>query len=150
MRARGFTLLEVMVALVIFAMAATVLAAGYLNVLQAYEIARRGNAHEDDIRFARAQLLTEPDRQKAEDGGDFESDQGQVRWHATIAPTDTADLFDVTFVCETTDTSGARETATTTETFQLLRPTWSDGTDAAKLREDAKQRILEIQQKRTP
>lgn len=150
MRVRGFTLLEVLVALAIFGVAATVLASGYVNVLQAYEFARRGNAHEEDIRFARAQLLTESDRQKAEDGADFDTDTAQVRWHATIEPTDTADLFEVTFVCEVTDTAGARDTKKTTETFQLLRPTWSDGTDKSKLMEKVRERILELQQKRTP
>jgi len=150
MRARGFTLLEVIVALAIFAAAAIALAAGYVNVLHAYDLASRGHAHEEDLRFARAQLLAQPDRQKAEDGGDFETDGAQLHWHAKIEPTDTADLFQVTFICEIAETNGGRETPPVTETFMLLRPTWSDGDEAAKLRQNAKDRIVEIQRKRTP
>lgn len=150
MRARGFTLLEVIASLVIFATAAVVLAAGYVNVLNAYEAARQGRAHAEDIRFARAQLLAEADHDNAEKGGDFDVDGGRLRWHAKIEPTDTADLFQVTFICEIDDQKATQDTPPVTETFMLLRPTWSEGADATKLRQEAKDRILELQQKRTP
>jgi general secretion pathway protein I len=149
MRARGFTLLEVLVALVVFAVAAVALGSAYVNVLTAYDLAGKGSSRDENIRFARAALLAEPDRKKAETGDDFETpDNARVRWHATIESTDTADLFRVTFVCETTDTGPARPPRT--ETFMLLRPTWSEGGDAAKLHAKAKERIQEINQKRKP
>src|SRR5688500_13870574 len=49
----GFTLVEVLVALCIFAMAAVVLGASYLNVLNSYEIVSRGMQVNEDFAFAR-------------------------------------------------------------------------------------------------
>ena len=144
---RGFTLLEVLVSLAIFALGAIVLGAAYVNVLSAYEQAQRSNQSEQDVRFARAQLLAEPDHDKAEKGGDFEASGGRrVKWHATIESTKTADLFQVTFVCEFGDAAGGA-LPTVTETFTVLRPTWSDPVESSKLRQDATDRINVLQGK---
>jgi general secretion pathway protein I len=61
---RGFTLLEVLIALMVFALAAVVLGAAYVNVLHAYDVVNRGNSHDEDLQFARSLLLSEPDRKK--------------------------------------------------------------------------------------
>ncbi|MEO6874272.1 MAG: prepilin-type N-terminal cleavage/methylation domain-containing protein [Opitutaceae bacterium] len=144
---RAFTLLEVLVALAIFAMAAVVLAAAYLNVLNAYETVSRGNQSDEDVRFARSLLLAEPDHDKAEQGADFTTTTGRlVKWHATIETTTMADLFTVTFVCELGDVAGTGS-QTVTETFSLLRPTWSDPTVNSKLQQDAQDRIATLQGK---
>jgi general secretion pathway protein I len=142
---RAFTLLEVMVALAIFAFAAVVLGAGYVNVLNAYEQARRGNLYDQDVSFARAQLLAEPDHDKAEQGGDYDSLGGRhVSWHATIDATNTADLFLVTFVCDVTETSGGG-VHTVTEHFNVDRPTWADPVVNSTLRQNAQNRIQALQ-----
>jgi general secretion pathway protein I len=147
---RGFTLLEVLVALAIFALAAIVLGAAYVNVLTAYETVSRGNQTDEDVRFARAQLLAEPDHDTAEKGGDFVSPGGrQVKWHATIASTTTADLFTVTYVCELTDPAANGGTQTVTENFTVMRPTWADPTENTKLKQDAQDRIAKLQGKTT-
>lgn len=146
-RRRGFTLLEVLVALAVFATASIVLASAYINILNGYDIAARANETDADVAFARSLVLTMADRKKLEQGGDFDSSEGNhVRWSVEINPTNTADVFTVTFTCEI-DSGGAREPQKTVETFTLLRPTWSD--DAAerdKLREEAKTRIMQMQQ----
>ena len=106
---------------------------------------------EEDIRFARSLLLVEADREKAEEGGDFETaDGGRVQWRAEIEPTTTADLFHVAFQCEINESGVAASPAPHREQFYVLRPTWSEGDDSAKLREEAKARILELKQKRAP
>lgn len=150
MSRRGFTLLEVLVALAISAAAGVVLVAAYINVLNAYDVVGRSNQRDQDIAFARGILLAEPDRKKAEDGGDFDTaDGGHLRWRATIDPTDLADLFRVTFVCELSAPPGPRPPPPpVTEQFMLLRPTWSEGIDTAALRQKAKERITEIQEKK--
>jgi general secretion pathway protein I len=145
MRRRGFTLLEVLVSLAIFALGAIVLGAAYVNVLNAYEQAGRSNQYDEDVRFARSQLLAEPDHDKAEQGGDFEAaGGGRLKWHATIEPTGTADLLQVTFVCELSSPAGGGQ-PTVTENFTVLRPTWADPTNNAKLRQDTVNRIKLMQ-----
>ncbi len=136
-------------ALAIFALAAVVLGSAYVNVLTAYEAVQRGNQADEDVRFARAQLLAEPDRDKAEQGGDFVSPGGrQVKWYANIASTTTADLFTVTFVCElAVDPASGGGTQTVAENFVVLRPTWADPTENTKLKQDAQDRIAKLQGK---
>lgn len=143
---RAFTLLEVIVALAIFALAAVVLGAAYINVLNAYDVVSRGNQTDEDVRFARGQLLAEPDHDKAETGSDFVAAGGrQLKWHATIEATATADLFAVTFVCELSDPAGSNGPQTVTEHFTIMRPTWADPTVNTKLKQDAQDRIATLQ-----
>ena len=136
-------------ALVIFALAATILAGAYINVLNSYDVVARGNAVDADLAHARSIILTEPDVTKLEKGGEFDTaDNRHVRWNVEIAPTTTADLFTVNFTCELADTFGG-EARKVAETFTLLRPTWSiDPAARGKLRLDAKNRILELQGKK--
>jgi general secretion pathway protein I len=144
-RATAFTLLEVLFALAIFAGLAVVLGATYVNALNAYEVVSRRNAYDADLRFIRAAVLTEPDRDKVEEGGDLDlGENKRAHWHADIASTDTVDLFSVVWTCEITDPA-RREPYHRTQTFLLLRPTWSDPVERTKLLDQAKQRILELQ-----
>jgi general secretion pathway protein I len=148
MRRRGFTLLEVLVALAIFAFASVVLGSAYVNILNAYEIAGRTNEHDADTGFARQQLLTEPDRTKAEEGDNFDVPGGRhVTWRSEIEPTETADLFQVTFTCEISDPGASTTPPPAKETFLLLRPTWADPVENGKLLQAAKDRIAELQGK---
>jgi general secretion pathway protein I len=141
----GFTLLEVLVALAVFALAAVMLGSSYLNVLNAYAAVGRGAERDDNIRFARSLLLAEPDREKAEQGDSFDGANGvRVVWRSTIEPTSTADLFNVTLTCEVNDPAAKENRPPATEQFMLLRPTWSQGDEAAKLRAEAKDRIVEL------
>lgn len=143
--ARAFTILEVLVALAIFAMAAIALGAAYVNVLTSYAMLNRVAERDEDVRFARTAFLAEAEREKAEEGAEFESSQGRrVRWSAQIEPTHVADLFTVTFTCEVTDPADARARVLT-QTFRLLRPTWSVATERETLRFEARTRILKYQ-----
>jgi prepilin-type N-terminal cleavage/methylation domain-containing protein len=142
---RGFTLLEVLIALMVFVMAAVVLGSSYVNVLNGYDLAQRANERNEDVEFARAQMLAEPDHDKAEQGGEFDSANSRhISWHAQINTTETADLFAVTFTCEISD-PGARAPETVTENFMVLRPTWSDPTTNTPLLAAAKAKIAKIQ-----
>lgn len=141
----AFTLVEVLAALAVFAFAAIVLASAYLNILNSYDIVSRHGVTGEDVAFARQLVLTEPDREKLEEGGEFESLGGRrVRWDVEIASTTMPDLFTVTFTCEVSDPTQP-EPEKTTQTFTLLRPTWSiDTAERDQLREDVKTRILEL------
>jgi general secretion pathway protein I len=143
-RPAAFTILEVLISLAIFALAAVVLGGAYVNVLNGYEAANRLVSSDQDVRFARAALLTETDPEVVAKGGEFDSaDQHHVTWKATLQPTLTADLFDVLFEC---DIAGGdlRKPMHVKETFRLLRPTWSKDADRNKLRADAAERINKL------
>ena len=149
----AFTLIEVLMALVVFALTAVVLGSAYVNVLGSYEIARSANATDADVSFARSQLLALPDLQAAQAGAEFDdtapAENGaprHVKWTAEIEPTDTTDLFTVNFTCTVAD-STAKDAAKVTETFMLVRPTWSDPTARTTLRGNAANRIALAQGK---
>ena len=147
---RAFTLIEVLVALVIFAMAAAVLGAAYINVLTSYQFAGRSNADDLDLAYARQQLETQIDLPTAEAGDKFENaDNKTITWTADIEPTTTADLFTVTLTCVISG-SELDPTRTIAQTFTLLRPTWSDPTDRSNLRQEAATRIAKLQGKQNP
>ena len=143
--ASAFTLLEVLIALAIFAVAAVMLGMTYINALNAYDLATRRNEYDADLRFVRSAVLTESDRDKVEEGGDLDlGNNRRAHWQADIASTDTVDLFSVSWTCEITDPA-RREPYRVTQTFLLLRPTWSDPVERTKLLEQVRQRILELQ-----
>jgi hypothetical protein len=141
--------LEVLVALAIFAMAAIVLAGAYLNILNGYEIIARGGEGNADLAFARSIILNEPDRTKLEQGGMFDTvDGNRINWSVEITSTNMPELFNVALTCET---AGATQKASdkNVQTFTVLRPTWVvDVAERDKLREDVKTRILDIQGKK--
>jgi general secretion pathway protein I len=143
---RGFSLLEVLVALVIVALAVVVLGASYVNVLIGYEAVARGMATDEDIAFARQQVLREPDRKKLEQGGEFETAGGRrARWSVEISAGLLPDVHEVAFTCEISD-PGRPEPDKVTQRFTLLRPTWSvDAGEQGKLKEEVKRRIAELQ-----
>jgi general secretion pathway protein I len=141
-------LIEVLVALAIFALTAIVLGSAYVNILLSYDAVSRNSKYDEDVAFARELVLNQADRKKVEDGGDFDTAGGRrVHWKAEITSTTTADLFNVAFSCEVTDPARP-EGEKVNQTFVLLRPTWVDDVaEHDKFRQDARERILEIQQK---
>ena len=130
----AFTLVEVLVGLGIFAMAAVVLGAAYVNILVNYQAMRAWSSDREELAYARASVLAEPDRTKAERGGEIALlTGGNLRWKATIADLPRADLFQVTLDLEVAPLPPAparREK----QVFVLLRPTWSDAAQREKLR----------------
>jgi general secretion pathway protein I len=142
---RGFTIIEVLVALAIFAISAVVLGAAYLNVLNGYEIARRSNVNDGELYYARSQLLSQSDLPTAQAGAEFDDGDRHVKWTAEIDPANTTDLFTVTFACTITEPS--HDPRKVVETFMLVRPTWSDPTARSELRQNAANRIALVQGK---
>lgn len=138
---RGFSIIEVLVALSVLAMSVIVLGTAYVNVLVSYQYLSRDTRGDEEMKFAMGLMMAEPDKTKVEAGGEYDSPEGKrVRWKAVVTPTTTTDLFDVSFECELSDvTSNGPEKRV--KTLKLLRPTWSDPTEREKLRTEARQRI---------
>ena len=149
---RAFTTLEVLVALMILGFMSATLISGYLNILNAYDRMKTRPSVNLDVRFARNALLAESDFETAQAGDQFEGASGrQITWSSVIEPTNTANLFLVTFTCELGSGPNPGENEeTVTEIFRILRPTWAATSgfspDAATLRAEARDRILLSQQ----
>jgi general secretion pathway protein I len=146
---RAFTMIEVLVAMAIFAMATIILAGGYLNTLTAYDRARDVMTSDNDVKFARQSLLTMTNAATIM-GTQFQyttADGGQLTWTADITPSEyVADLFTVTFACEINPPNSSQPSRTLSESFQVLRPTWSTAFPGVKqqLQSDATQRIQNL------
>lgn len=139
---KGFTLIEVLVALAIFAIAAVVLGATYVNLIQAHAAIRDRDVADSDITWARDALLVEPERDKVERGGDVVLPDGRTAtWRATITATNVSDLFDVVLELSAPPPAGSGELVRTSEKLRLLRPTWSTEAERKALRDKAKDRI---------
>jgi len=140
-RRAAFTLIEVLVALAIFALAAVVLGAAYVNVLTSYDAVSRRSEHEQELRLVRAVVLAEPDRTVVEQGGPFPLPDGRTaQWTATVEEAAVADLFRVKFRCEIAE-PGRTEPWVREEEFSLLRPTWSDPAARDRLRQQSQQKL---------
>ena len=122
----GFSLIEVVIAVALFAAACTVLTSAFVNALLAREHSQNNSLRADDIRAVRLQLLLEADRDKAEDGGDFKTiHSGIARWKCSIEESEIVDLFKVLFEVKFSDPiEGTNENYQ--ESLYLLRPTWSE------------------------
>jgi len=145
----AFTLIEVLVALAILAVAAVVLGAAYANTLGAHAAIAQRASGGSAMDFLRDQVLNEPEREKVEKGGDLSlPDDRRLRWEAKVEEAAVPDLFKVTL---TTHTSGGTLKADeeSTETLMVLRPTWSDAQRREQLRSDwraAREKAQEAQQ----
>lgn len=119
---RAFSLLEVVVAVAIFATTVSVLLAAVGNVYAAQSaLSRLDERHEDRLEILRTLLTdSENDADKLENGGDFRTPDGKcVRWRASAEETPQAGLFRVVVEIEWSDNSRP-------ETFPLFvfRPDW--------------------------
>jgi len=141
-RRHAFTLVEVLVSLAIFAIAAVVLAAAYLNVIGGYATLGSRQQQEEDWKFVRMQVLTQPERATLESGGRIGLPDGrQIVWTTKIEPADIPDVFRVTLRANAPAAAGERDAWEHEQTLFLLRPGWSDPTDRDNLRGKLQQQV---------
>jgi len=145
MRRKAFALIEVLVALAIFALAAVGLGAAYSNVLLSRMALKEKGVGEEDFARCRAAMLETANFADIEKGGDvYLPDDRMARWKCKIEPTTVADLFWVTITVEIQSTAGGPYGAPHVQSQWILRPTWSVESERTKLLADAKQRLLKI------
>lgn len=140
-RSHAFTLIEVLIALAVFAMAATYLTSTFVNALTARERSVSNDMLHADIQAVRMQLLLEPNLDDAEDGGEYPTlHHGEAFWQARIEPTGVVDLFQVELAIEFSDPPEDGPDRHE-EKLHLLRPTWSEGDERSDLLEDKRQEL---------
>ena len=142
MRRRAFTLIEVLMSLAIFALAAVSLGAAYSNVLMGRLALRQDEQRMDDLARCRAALLETPGFDDVETGGEIHLPGGRnARWKGKIEATAVSDLFAVQLTSEIQAEEGGDYGPEILETRMLLRPTWSIPSDRQKIRDEARQRL---------
>lgn len=147
----AFTILEVMVATAIFAVAVVGLAAAYINILTNIEVVKEDLALENELSLVRTKILLEPELERVEQGGDINTaTHGVAQWNAVVEPTETADLFRVTL--EITLEGGERgegvEERKVEQTLYVLRPDWSDPLERENLRSARRDQLEELKRSR--
>jgi general secretion pathway protein I len=143
-RNAGFTLVEVLLALALFSVSVVVLASAYINVLYGLESVRVDRVLEQEMAFVRSVVLTAPDRETLEEGGELPTGElGLAYWEAELEPTAIADLF---VVRVTINLEGTREAEgrTLNERLIVLRPSWSEPVEREELRAQSKERIADL------
>ncbi len=137
----GFTLIELIVALAVFALSGAVLTTAYLNMLETRHAVERMAPNAPDLHLVRMALGGEPVLDKVTAWNELDLPQGRhARWRARVTATDIADLFDVALEIQLTDQKGS-VLADQVEQLRLLRPTWSDPREREALRTAARNRL---------
>ncbi len=141
MSRRAFTLVEVLISLAMFALAAISLGAAYTNVVLSRQALKVNDVAVDDLARARAALLETINYDDVTTGGEINLPGDRLAtWQGEIEATSVSDLFSVTLTVEIQNADGT-DAPPLTETRLLLRPTWSVPADRQKIRDAAKQRL---------
>jgi len=137
---RGFTLIEVVVAIALAGIAFIVLTETFFNVLLTLDRLESESDFEKDVRFVRRQVIQISDRDEFEDGGEITTlDLGTAEWLAEVEETETVDLFKVRLEIEFENPEG--EPINYAELLYLLRPTWSDPIESSAILSEVRDRI---------
>ncbi|MFT3829538.1 MAG: prepilin-type N-terminal cleavage/methylation domain-containing protein [Opitutaceae bacterium] len=141
-RRQAFTLLEVLLAVTLFAVAVVVLTSSYLNLIEGLAAVRLDREFEQEVRWVREQVLVQTDQEELAKGGEMTSPAGaKISWSAQVQPAAMVDLFTIELQVEMA--VGKREARRHQERLVVLRPSWSEPTERGKLLEEAKKRIEE-------
>ena len=145
MKRRGFTLIEVLVSLAIFALAAVGLGAAYSSVLEARMALKQDEQYLDDLARTRAAMLETVSFESLDTGGDVNLPGGRTsHWKAKAEPTTVSDLFNVTLTMSIQREENGEFGPDISETSMLLRPTWSVVSDRQKLIDAARERLYRL------
>mgnify|MGYP001187890816 FL=1 len=139
---KAFTLIEVLIALALFALASSIIASAFINALLARENNPSITYKDIATQTARNQLLLEPDKDSAEEGTTIEAlEIGEITWTSEILATDIVDLFECRISIEFLDLD-SNAASSYRETLYLLRPTWSESDERSSLLQVKKDALI--------
>ena len=147
-------LIEVLIALALFGLSAVFLVDGAFVAARTIRVMKDTREMEQDLLWVRGQIFQEPDYEKIEEGGEFESlSMGEVRWETEIEMTTVLDLYAVTLTLnyDGNDELGIEPGERRSKMF-LLRKTWGGHSDFSsernRLLEDVREKIEKIKEQR--
>lgn len=137
---RGFSLIEVVIAIAVAGIAFFVLTETFFNVLLTLDALETESDYQKDVRFVRRQVIQIADRDELEDGGEITTlDLGEAAWEVELLETGIVDLFQADLRIEFENPEG--EPFEYRETLYLLRPTWSDPIESSAILSEVRDRI---------
>lgn len=140
---KAFSLIEVLIALALFAICSNLIASAFINALLARERDPSSSYQDIAINTVRRQLLLEKNIENAEDGGTLTLlEKGEASWTAEIRTTNIIDLFECRFDIEFLESDSPSQ-ETYSETLYLLRPTWSKSDERSTLLQEKKDALLD-------
>lgn len=141
---QGFSLIEVLIALALFAICSNLIASAFINALLARERDPSSTYQDIAINTVRRQLLLEKNIDDAEEGGTLTLlEKGEASWTTEIYPTDIIDLFECRFDIEFFESDNPNQD-TYSETLYLLRRTWSESDERSSLLQEKKDALLDL------
>jgi prepilin-type N-terminal cleavage/methylation domain-containing protein len=130
--ALGFSLIEVLVALTLFAIAVSAFTQSTFYALSSLQILQTGPTNDLDLRFVREHVLNIEDKEKIESGGTLQTlHSGEATWSITLEPTDILDLYAMTLSVEFAEGSETKDRKIEQKLY-VLRPKWTDANDRKK------------------
>lgn len=141
---RAFSLVEVLMALALFAIMGAVLLQSVLNGIHALDLVRPEGRQAEDVRFILRQILSIEDRNAFENGGEIETvASGPARWSAEIEETEVLDLFRVEVQIAIGE-NNQRPDGGIREVLYLYRPRWSDPIDRSILKQEKQTALNQV------
>jgi prepilin-type N-terminal cleavage/methylation domain-containing protein len=99
-RGKGFTLVEIAVALAIFALSAVGLSQGFLNILMVRALTTKPTNEQNEIYTLKQIVFSQSSPVPLKNGGVFTSVTGEkVRWNAAVHPTRVENLYRIESQC---------------------------------------------------
>ena len=150
----GFMLVEVLIALALFGLSAVILVDGAFVATRVAREMVDTRELEQDLIWARSQILGISDYEKFSEGGDIKAlSMDEVTWETEVEMTDVLDLYRVVLRLDYDGNEdygiepGTRESA-----MYLLRPTWASHSDFSsergRLLDDRRRKMQEHQDER--
>jgi len=124
----AFSMIELLVALALFALVVATLSQSIHNALYGMEVVKADNEEEPLYRFALRQILMIEERELLEDGGTLTTPDGRtIDWEAELEVTDILDLFTLRLELSlpTEDLSLFDRQPERRERLYIFRPGWA-------------------------